>query len=92
MTLHINNHLHTGAPQPTQETAAAHILNQPTNQLRKPCIKLHHIPEDPKAIHTQKEIQESQQMIYKWTFTVQMIIPVVQKKTQTILTSGALSQ
>ena len=56
MTLHIKDHHHTGAHQPTKETAAAHILNQPTSQLRKLCIKLHHIPEDPKVIHTQKEI------------------------------------
>ena len=59
-TLHIKDHLHTGAHQRTQETAAAHILNQPTNQVRKPHIKHHHFPENPNIIHTQKEVKESQ--------------------------------
>ena len=54
MTLHIEDYLHTEAHQPTQETAADHALNQPTNQLRKPCINTHHNPEDPKVKHLLK--------------------------------------
>ena len=60
MTLHIEGHLHTGAHQLPHEITADHALEQPTNQLRKPCIRIHHIPEGPKVIHTLKEIQESQ--------------------------------
>ena len=60
MTLHIEGHLHTGAHQLIHKIAADHALDQPTGQLRKPCIRIHHIPEDPKVICTLKEIQESQ--------------------------------
>ena len=60
MKLHIEGHLHTGAHQLTHEITADHALDQPTGQLRKPHIRIHHIPEDPKVIHTLKEIQESQ--------------------------------
>ena len=84
-TPHIKDHLHIGAHQLTHKIAADHTLDQHTAQLGKPCIRVHHIPEDPKVTHTLKEIQESRQMIHKWTFTVQMTIPVVQKRTQTIL-------
>ena len=59
-TPYIKDHLHTGAHQPTQNTTAYHSLGQPTNQCRKPCIKIHHIPEDSKVKHILKEIQESQ--------------------------------
>ena len=60
MTLHIEGHLHTGVHQLTQEITADHALSQPTGQLRKPCIRIHHIPEDPKVIHTLDKIQELQ--------------------------------
>ena len=60
MTLHIEGHLHTGAHQLTQKITADYISDQPTGQLRKLHIRIHHIPEDPKVIHTLKEIQESQ--------------------------------
>ena len=60
MTLHLEGHLHTGAHQLTHEIAADHALDQPTGQLRKPHIRIHYFPEDPKVIHTLKEIQESQ--------------------------------
>ena len=60
MTLHIEGHLHIGAHQFTYRITAYHTLNQPTGQLRKPCIQTHQIPEDPKVIHTLEEIQESQ--------------------------------
>ena len=83
-TLHIEYHLHVGVLQLTQETAADHALDQPTNQLRKPCINLHHISEDHKVKHIPKGIQELQKVTNKWTFTVQMTIPVIQKRTQTI--------
>ena len=58
VTLHTTDHLHTGTHQLTPETAADHTLNQPINQLRKPCINLHHIPEDHKVKHIPKGIQE----------------------------------
>ena len=29
-----------------------HTLNQPTGQIRKPHIRIHQIPEDPKVMHT----------------------------------------
>ena len=54
MTLHIEGHLHTGAHHLTHEITADHALDQPTSQLRKPCIRIHHIPEDPKVMHTLK--------------------------------------
>ena len=60
MTLHIEAHLYTGAHQLTHDIAADHALIQPTGQLRNPHIRINHIPEDPKLIHTLKEIQESQ--------------------------------
>ena len=60
MTLHTADHLQTGAHQLTQEITADHALDQPTIQLRKPCINLHHNPEDHKVRHIQKGIQESQ--------------------------------
>ena len=78
MTLHTADHLHIGAHQLTQEIAADHALNQPTGQLRKPCTNLHQNTEDPKVKHILKGIQESQQMIHKWTFMVLMTIPVIQ--------------
>ena len=56
MTLHIEGHLHTGAHQLPHEIAADHTLDQPTGQLRKPYIRIHHIPEDPTVIQTLKEI------------------------------------
>ena len=59
MTLHTEGHLHTAAHQLTHEIAADHALDQPTGQLRKPSIRIHHIPEDHKVIHTLKDIQES---------------------------------
>ena len=58
MTLHIEDHLHTGTHQPTQETATDHALDQPTTQLSQLCINLHHIPEDHKIKHIPKRIQE----------------------------------
>ena len=64
-TPHIKGHLHTGAHQLTHEITADHTLHQHTGQLRKPCIRIHHILEDPKVIHTLKEIKKSQQMIHK---------------------------
>ena len=60
MTLHIEGLLHTGAHHLTHVITAGHALNQPTSQLRKAHIRIHHIPEDPKVNHTLKEIQESQ--------------------------------
>ena len=50
--------LHIEAHQPTHKIAADHAPNQPTSQLQKPCIRIHHIPEDPIVIHALKEIQE----------------------------------
>ena len=58
ITPHIKGHLHTGAHQLIHEIAADHTFNQHTGQLRKPCIRVHHIPEDLKVTHTLKEIQE----------------------------------
>ena len=60
MTLHIEGHLHIGAHQLTYEIAADHALDQSTGHLRKNCIRIHQIPEDPKEIHTLEEIQVSQ--------------------------------
>ena len=60
MIPHIKGHLLTGAHQLTHEITADHTLGQHTGQLRKPHIRNHHIPEDPKVTHTLKEIQESQ--------------------------------
>ena len=79
--LYREGHLYTEAHQLTHEITADHTLDQPTGQLKGHCIRLHHIPEAPKIIHTLDEIQE---IIHNWTFTVQMTIPVVQKKTPTI--------
>ena len=56
-TLHTEDHLHIGAHQLTPETAGDHALNQPTNQLRKPHINLHHIPENHKVKHIPKELK-----------------------------------
>ena len=58
MTCHIEGHLLTGAHWLTDEITADHALNQPTGQLRKPHIRIHHIPEDPTVIHALKEIPE----------------------------------
>ena len=55
-TLHIADHLHTGAHQFSQETAAVHTLNHTTNQLRKPCTNLHHNPGGHKVKHILKGI------------------------------------
>ena len=60
VTLHIANHLHTGALQPTPEITADHALNQPTNPPRKPCTNCHHIPGDHKVKPIPKGIQELQ--------------------------------
>ena len=60
MTLHTADHLHIGALQLTTETTPDYTLNQPTNQLRKPHINLHHIPEDHKVKHIPKGMQELQ--------------------------------
>ena len=57
MTLHIEGHLHTGALQLTHEIAADHTVDQPAGQLRKPHIRIHHIPEDPKVICTLKKFK-----------------------------------
>ena len=59
-TLHIEGHLCTGSHQLTHKIAADHVLDQPTDQIRKPHIRIHHIPEDPKVIHALEEIHESQ--------------------------------
>ena len=56
--LHIEGHLLTEAYQLTPKIAADHTLDQPTGQLRKPPIRIHHIPEDPMVICTPKGIQE----------------------------------
>ena len=58
VTLHIEGHLLIEAHWLTHEITADHALDQPTGQLRKPHIRIHHIPEDPTVIHTLKEIQE----------------------------------
>ena len=60
VTLHIEGHLLTGAHQLSHEIKADHTLSQPTGQLRKLCIRIHHIPEDSKVINTLDKIQESQ--------------------------------
>ena len=59
MTLHIEGHLLTEAHWLTHVITADHTLDQPTGQLRKPHIRIHHIPEDSMVICTLKEIQES---------------------------------
>ena len=59
MTHHITDHPHTGAHQLTLGTTADHAPIQHTNQVRKPCINLHPIPADVKAICMIKETQES---------------------------------
>ena len=46
VTLHTTDHPHIGALQLTPETAADHVLDQPTNQLRKAHTNLLHNPED----------------------------------------------
>ena len=58
MTLHIEGHPLIEAHQLTHENTADHALNQPTGQLRKPCIRIHHVPEDPMVICALKEIEE----------------------------------
>ena len=60
MTLHIEGHFHIGTHQLTHRIAVDHAPYHPTGQLRKPCIRIHQIPEDPKVMHTLEEIQESQ--------------------------------
>ena len=60
MTLHIADHLPTGAHQVTQETTAVHALDQPSNQLRKAQTNLFHNSEDHKVKHILKGIQELQ--------------------------------
>ena len=60
MTPHIEDHLHTEALQLTLETTADHDLDQHINQPRRPHIKIHHDPGNPKVIHTLRETQESQ--------------------------------
>ena len=77
MTPHIEYPLLIEAPQPIHEIAADHALSQPIGQLRKPHIRIHPIPE----IHTIRGIQESPQMVHKWTFTVQKIILVILMET-----------
>ena len=57
MTLNIEGCLHTRSHQLTHKITADHAFNQPTGQLRKPCIRIHHIPEDPKVIHTLKKFK-----------------------------------
>ena len=54
MILYIEGHLYTEAHQLTHKITADQSLNQPTGQLSKPHIRIHHIPEN------LKEIQESQ--------------------------------
>ena len=58
MTVYIESHLLTEAPWLTCMITADHALNQPTGWLRKPCIRIHHIPGNPMVIHALKEIQE----------------------------------
>ena len=84
MTLHTTDHLHTGAHQLTPETTVDHALDQPTNQLGKPHINLHHIPEDHKVKHIPKRNSRVTIDDPQMPFTVQMTIPVIQKRTQTI--------
>ena len=57
-SLHVEGHLLTEAPWLTHVIVADHALDQPTGQLQKPCIRIHHIPENPVVIHALKEIQE----------------------------------
>ena len=59
-TPHIEGHLHIGVHQFTHGIAADHTPDQHTGQLRKPHIRIHQIPEDPKVTHTLEEIQGSQ--------------------------------
>ena len=56
--------------QAIHDITADHTLSLPIGQLRKPHIRIHPIPEDPMEIHTIRGIQESPQMIDKWTSTV----------------------
>ena len=58
MTPHIEGHPLREAHQLTHENAADHGPNQDNSESRKPCIKIHHIQEEPKVIHTLREIQE----------------------------------
>ena len=91
MTLHTTDYPHTGTHQLTQEIAKDYTLGQPTGQPRKPRTNLHQSPEDHKVRHLQKGIQESKLMTHTWTFTLQMTIQVIQKRTQTIYTGRAIS-
>ena len=59
MIPHIADHLHTGPHQLTFRTRADHNPIQHTNQVRKPCINLQHIPAELKTNYMIKEIQES---------------------------------
>ena len=59
MTPHTADHPHTGAHQLTLRTTADHIPVQHTHQVRKPCINLHPIPADFRAICMIKETKES---------------------------------
>ena len=57
-TLYIEGHLLTEAPWLTHVITADHALDQPTGWLRKPCIRIHHVPENPTVICSLKEIQD----------------------------------
>ena len=57
MTPHIADCLHTGAHQLTLGTRADHNPIQHTNQVRKPCINLQHIPAEFKTNHMIKEFK-----------------------------------
>ena len=71
MIPHTIDHPHTGAHQLTLRTTADHIPTQHTNQVRQPCINLHHILAELQAI-------------CKWTSTAQIITLVIPKMIRTI--------
>ena len=54
---HTTDGPHTGPHQLTLRTTADHIPIQHTNQVRKPCINLQHVPPEIKTSHMIKEIQ-----------------------------------
>ena len=58
MTLHIEGHLLIDGHWLIHEIEDDHTLDQPTGQLRKPHIRIHHIPEDPSVICAIKELPE----------------------------------
>ena len=60
LTLHTADHLHIGALQLTQETAADHTLNQPINHLRRAHTKFYHNLDDHKLKHILKGIHALQ--------------------------------